>query len=140
MKRANCTVVTTMEEAAEPAEETVAGGSEQRETGEERLQEISTTGGEDSRLPPAPDVTYDTTVLEQNPGEAAALQGSGREGGCERDARSGTPKEKAVRFKEEVAREDPPVEAGGAGGEEDEEKEEWMDILGSGDLKKKVRW
>ena len=136
-----------MEEAAEPAEETVAGGSEQGETGEERLQEMSTTSGEDSRLPPAPDVTYDATVLEQNPGEAAALQGSGREESGERDARSGTPKEKAVRFKEEVAREDPPEEARGEGGgedkrdmEEDEEKEEWMDILGSGDLKKKVRW
>ncbi|CAI7996314.1 Peptidyl-prolyl cis-trans isomerase FKBP8 [Geodia barretti] len=107
----------------EPAEETVAGRSELGDAGEERAHEMSATDGEDSRVPAAPDVTYDATLLEQHQSETTA-------------------KEKAVRFKEEVTglEEDPPI----ARGEEDkkekeeEEKDEWMDILGTGDLKKKV--
>ncbi|CAI7996312.1 Peptidyl-prolyl cis-trans isomerase FKBP8 [Geodia barretti] len=123
----------------EPAEETVAGRSELGDAGEERAHEMSATDGEDSRVPAAPDVTYDATLLEQHQSETTA----GGEGGGERGARtSGTAKEKAVRFKEEVTglEEDPPI----ARGEEDkkekeeEEKDEWMDILGTGDLKKKV--
>ena len=125
----------------EPAEETVAGRSELGDAGEERAHEMSATDGEDSRVPAAPDVTYDATLLEQHQSETTA----GGEGGGERGARtSGTAKEKAVRFKEEVTglEEDPPI----ARGEEDkkekeeEEKDEWMDILGTGDLKKKVRY
>ena len=87
-------------------------------------------GLEDSRSPDAPDVTYDATVLEQNQSEAASGSGGGEEGGREE-------REKAVRFKEEVA-----VEETGRLGEgvrgETEREEEWLDILGSGDLKKKV--
>ena len=109
--------------------------AEQGDAGEERAQEMSTTDEEDSRVPSAPDVTYDATVLEQN-------QHSGETGGEGGEARTtnGASKERAVRFKEEEVAGREEREGGDKREKEEEEKDEWMDILGSGDLKKKVRW
>ena len=122
--------------------------SETEDVEEKPLEETS-TNVEDSRLPPAPDVTYDATLLE-NQSETSSGSAGGRERGEENgqeegekeEARSAA-KEKAVRF-EGV---DEKRTEGGEGEEEEgrerqkdgrTEEDEWMDILGSGDLKKKV--
>lgn len=87
------------------------------------------TGGENSVTSTAPDVTYDATLLDDQTHTSLSQRGEKEE--------TEPSKERSVRFKEEVESQRSP-----AGGEEKksrEEEEEWMDILGSGDLKKKVK-
>ena len=126
-------------------EEAESAERSQLEEAEEPSPREMTGDGEDSRLPTAPDVTYDATVIEQNQSEPTAPGGDGekeKEEGSEKENKSAPPKEKAVRFKEEVEREGSPPEKSTDGDRGDkkerEEEDEWMDILGSGDLKKKV--
>ena len=105
------------------------------EDGEQKLDQTS-AGAEESRLPSAPDVTYDATLMESCSG---AQNGEVDEGES-----AGGAKEKAVRFEEVVKEHTVEVPVEGEKGEEEGERpvgtdtEEWMDILGSGELKKKV--
>lgn len=104
---------------------------------------------EESSVSPAPDVTYDTTILEsQKQSSEQQQQGSEKakdsaEGGAEEgeeesakqkgETGSGAMQEKTVRFEGEKQ-----VEQSVSTKDEEKEEDEWMDILGSGDLQKKV--
>lgn len=111
----------------------------------------SSMNTEDNSLSPAPDVTYDTTILEsQKQSNEEQQQGLGEakdseEKGVEEKERSAkqndgtgssTVQEKAVKF-ENGGREQQ-AEQSGSTKEEEKQEDEWMDILGSGELKKKV--
>ena len=113
------------------------------EDGENKPLQTSTST-EDGRLPSAPDVTYDATYLDSGSEQKTTREsetereGEGGGGGGEPAATeegSSAAKEKAVRFGEEVREE----AAERQEGDGQEEEGEWMDILGSGELKKKVR-
>lgn len=138
---------------AEEAARLEPPGSE--EDGEQKLGTTSVSA-EDSSLPPAPDVTYDATILESQNGEQQGPEiGSPeiaqweREGGQDAETAvqesaigSSASQEKTVGL-EEGGREQRGERTEGDGKSEDDnngrgEKEEWMDILGSGELKKKV--
>lgn len=97
----------------------------------------TSTSTEDGRLPSAPDVTYDATLLDSQSEQKTRRDGETAEGGGEPVTEEGSSaeKKKAVRFGEEV-REQPAAERSEGDGQE--EDSEWMDILGSGELKKKV--
>lgn len=110
----------------------------------------SSTNTEDNSLSPAPDVTYDATILEsqkQSPeeqqqglGEAKDSEEKGvkEEGSAKQNDGTGgsAVQEKALEF-ENGGREQQ-AEQSGSTKEEEKEEDEWMDILGSGELKKKV--
>ena len=147
---------TKREEAAglKEDEEGVKGAVEARE---QKLEAASANG--DSSLPAAPDVTYDTTILEghvqsstttsaggdptKEKSDAEEGEEEGREVGEKAGQDGSGTKQETVRSEdgEKEQTKDKRTEGGEGGknsGTEEEEKEEWMDILGSGELKKKV--
>ena len=116
------------------AEETAHPSPDSEEDGKQNLEASS---GDNGIPTSAPDVTYDATILEDEhcPEGAKDCSENGDEQGSELES---TAKREKV---EEAVH---PVERTEGDGREEEgeggqsENEEWMDILGSGELKKKV--
>ena len=132
-------------------EEGVEGAVEARE---QKLEAASANG--DSNSPAAPDVTYDTTILEahvqsstttstggdptKEKSDAEEGEEEGREVGEKAGQDGSGTKQETVRSEdgEKEQTKEKRTEGGENSGAKEEEKEEWMDILGSGELKKKV--
>lgn len=118
------------------------------------LAEETSTDIKDSRVASAPDVTYDATLLEDQNDASGGVREGGRNEESRKDAteqnsvgeEGNTTREKAVRFEEadEKRTEGDVMNKEGMQTQTQnrssqvEEKDDWMDILGSGDLKKKV--
>ena len=124
-----------MEEESSPAEtgEQPQQSTEEEAVSEQRPREETAEGRDESGALAAPDVTYEATLLEQS--ETTTTAGGAGEGETASGNGGGAGKDKAVRFREHAVQErSPPAGRGGRR----EEEEDWLDILGSGDLKKKV--
>lgn len=111
----------------------------------------SSMNTEDNSLSPAPDVTYDATILESQKQSSEQQQQDlgkekdseevgieeGEESANQKDVtESSAVQEKAVKF--ENGEREQQAEQGDSTKEEEKQEDEWMDILGSGELKKKV--
>lgn len=124
--------------AEHPAEASPDLGSEEDE--KQNLEASSVNEGDSGIPASAPDVTYDATVLENEHcperGKDCAENGDGS--GME----TATTKEKveeAVQLGQRTEGDGREEGEEGKGGQSENDDEEWMDILGSGALKKKVR-